>query len=160
MPSGRERSPQERETLIFSSPEKAREFAERVDDSSRQEKVRGVKRRREIVADAVSDEFVKQGEAVNVYSQPWEHNKEEHKEAQELVDEAFEKDLLVAIKKAQKSQGYPRNLDLFHDVLIGEMYELLMERGLNRQRAGNKIIVLWIATIGVLVITFLLVWLF
>ena len=158
MPLGRERAPQERETLIFPSSEQAREFAERVDKESRQEKVRGVKRQREMVADAVSNEFIKQGEAVNNYSQPWEHNKEEHEEAQRLVDEAFEKDLSVAIKKAQGSDNYPRNLDLFHDVLIGEMYDLLMKRGLNKQAVGIKMIVVYGVVVVILVIIFLLVW--
>lgn len=155
---GRERSPQERETLIFPSSEQAREFAERVDEKSRQDKVRGVKRRREMVAEAVSDEFIKQGEAVNNYLQPWEHNKQEHEEAQKLVDEAFEKDLSVAIKKAQGSDNYPRNLDLFHDVLIGEMYEVLTERGLNKQRLASRqvlwgmgVVILLLVAISVLI---------
>ncbi len=159
MPLSRERSPQERETLIFPSSEQAREFAERIDESSRQEKVRGVKRRRETVADAVSDEFVKQGEAVSSYLQPWEHDKEEHEEAQRLVDKAFEKDLSVAIKKAQGSDGYPRNLDLFHDVLVGEMYDVLVERGLNKQAVGKKIIVKLGVVIVMFGIIFLLMWL-
>ena len=159
MSLGRERSPQERETLIFSSPEQAQEFAERVDESSRQEKVRGVKRRREMVAEAVEDEFIRQGETVNSYLQPWEHNKAEHEEAQRLVDEAFEKDLSAAIKKAQDSDSYPRNLDLFHDVLIGEMYDLLIKRGLNKQPVGKRFIAVLGVAAAVLAVLFLLVWL-
>ena len=159
MPLSRERSPRERETLIFPSSEQARELAERIDESSRQENIRGVKRRRETVADAVSDEFVKQGEAVSSYLQPWEHDKEEHEEAQRLVDKAFEKDLSVAIKKAQGSDGYPRNLDLFHDVLVGEMYDVLVERGLNKQAVGKKIIVILGVVIVMFGIIFLLMWL-
>jgi len=159
MPLGRERSPQERETLIFSSPEQAQEFAERVEDSARQEKVRGAKRQREVVAEAVAGEFVKQGEAVDSYVQPWGHNKEEHEEAQSLVNEAFEKNLSVAIKKAQSSDNYPRNLDLFHDVLIGEMYELLVNRKLNKQSVNNRAVIVLSVVVIVLVIILLLVWL-
>jgi predicted ATPase len=128
-----ERTPRERETLIFSSPEAAQEFTQEVQEQLRQSEQAGIHRKRAVVATAVTKEFEKEGEAAEVVRHPWEHTTTEHAEAQRLVDIAFAKDLPAALRAARQSQHYPRILDLFHDVLTGEMYGLLHEHKLNRQ---------------------------
>ncbi len=134
--TGPEREPREKETLIFSEPERAREFAERVSERARRGSTPGVVRRREAVAQEVAAELARQGEAADVLSRPWEHTAAEHKEVQELVDMAFDQDLSAALKKARASEDYPRNIDLLHDVLTSELYEMLQQRGINKQRIG------------------------
>lgn len=141
-----ERTPRERETLIFDRPEAARRFAERVAERLRRTARPGVKRGRETVAEAVAEEFASHGEAASL-TQPWEHTREEHKEVQELVDVAFARDLPAALRQARASAAYPRNIDLLHDVLTGELYAILQQRGLNRQRWDT-----WPAAAGVLII--------
>lgn len=131
--TGQEREPGERETLVFRGQEQAREFAERVDERSRRESEPGVVRQREAVGQEVAAEMARHGEAATVLSQPWEHTKEEHEEVQGLVDMAFEQDLSVALKKARASESYPRNIDLLHDVLTSQLYEMLQQRGINKQ---------------------------
>ena len=154
--TGPEREPREKETLIFSEPEQAREFAERVGERAHRDSTPGVVRRREAVGQEVANELARQGEAADVLSRPWEHTGVEHKEAQELVDMAFDQDLSVALKKARASDNYPRNIDLLHDVLTSELYEILQQRGINRQPLKS-----WPVTMGIIaVIVFLLcVWL-
>lgn len=157
MPTPQERTPRERETLIFRKPEQAEAFAERVGERVHQESGKGVTRRREVVAEEVSAEFDRHGEAVTVLSRPWEHTKEEHDEVQLLVDLAFEEDLPASLRQIQKSDNYPRVLDLFHDVLTGEMYKLLQERGLNRQPATAWPIYAGVGTLVVLLLIVLLI---
>lgn len=154
--AGQERERRERETLIFPTPERAREFAERVGERARRESGPGVKRRREAVSQEVAAELLKQGEAADVLSRPWEHTAAEHKEVQELVDMAFDQDLSAALKKARRSGTYPRNIDLLHDVLTSELYGILQQRGINRQPLKS-----WTVIMGIIaVIVFLLcVWL-
>ncbi len=146
MAAAHERTPRERETLIFDRPEAARRFAERVAERLRRTARPGVQRGREMVAEAVAEEFAAHGEAAGL-TQPWQHTKEEHTEVQQLVDVAFARDLPAALRQARASAAYPRNIDLLHDVLTGELYAILQQRGLNRQRWDT-----WPAVTGVLVI--------
>ncbi|MDZ4225682.1 MAG: hypothetical protein U1C49_02420 [Candidatus Andersenbacteria bacterium] len=130
----RERTPKEKETLMFADREQAREFAERVTERERKEgQPAGVRRRREIVGEEVAEEFARAGQPVETVKEPWEHTPEEHQEAQTLVDMAFSRDLQAALRQAKNSPHFPRLLDLFHDVLTGEMYEVIIEQKLNRQ---------------------------
>ncbi|MDP3997593.1 MAG: hypothetical protein Q8P73_03785 [bacterium] len=129
----RERTPKEKETLMFAEREQAREFAERVEQRERQENRPGVRRRREIVGEEVAEEFARAGQPVETVKEPWEHTPEEHQEAQALVDVAFSRDLSAALHQAKNSPHFPRVLDLFHDVLTGEMYGVITEQKLNRQ---------------------------
>lgn len=140
MPSVRERSPKERETLMFDNPEAAREFSEQVGRQLEQSRQPGVDQRREIVAQRVAQQFEREGEAVNLVRQPWIHTQEEHEEAQHLVDIAFEQDLRAALKAARSSDHYPRNVDLFHDVLTSELYRLVADTAVNRQPVGLWVI--------------------
>lgn len=133
MASTTERTPQERETLIFSTPREGREFSERVGEALRQNEVAGLNRQKDIIADQVARQFARTGEGVATIRHPWEHTAAEHAEAQQLVDLAFAQDLWAAVGQARKSAYYPRNLDLFHDVLTNEMYDLLRQRNLQRQ---------------------------
>lgn len=133
MPSFKERSPYERETLMFPNKEQAAEFAEQVAERMRKEQESGVRRDREIVREEVAEQMAQAGQAVSLIKTPWEHTPDEHAEAQALVDIAFAEDLNAAIKQAQSSRHYPRILDLFHDVLTNEMYDLVQEYRLNRQ---------------------------
>jgi len=142
-----ERSPHEQETLIFPSQEEAKGWAERVGDRLKREDRRGVSKRREVVAEEVAKEFERYGEGVGTVPLPWEHTQEEHSEAQRLIDLAFERDLPAALRKARASGHYPRNIDLFHDVLTAEMYDLVREHKLHRQPVGW-----WIAAFMAVVI--------
>ncbi len=153
----REREPKSRETLVFKTPEEAGSFAEKVEKRINREERPGVKRSREIVAEELAGEFSKQDEEASFYVQPWEHTEEEHKEAQELVDLAFLEDLPVALKRARKSSGYPRNIDLLHDVLTGQMYDLMVKRGLNQQSVKKSVTIMLAVLVFVLTMIFLMV---
>jgi hypothetical protein len=157
--AGQEREKRELETLVFRGPEQAREFAERVDERSRRESGPGAVRQQEAVGQEVAAEMARHGEAATVLSQPWEHTREEHEEVQGLVDMAFEQDLSVALKKARASESYPRNIDLLHDVLTSQLYEILQQRGINKQPlkswpviTGTVVIVVVIMLIGLLLV--------
>lgn len=126
-------SAKEKETLIYRTPEQARVWREGVQEKIAQEAGKEVTREREIVAEAVADEFAQAGYAVDSLTRPWEHTPEEHAEVQELVNLAFATDLTLALKQARQSPNWPRNLDLFHDVLTTEMYSLVQKHKLNRQ---------------------------
>lgn len=126
------RSSKEQATLMYSTPERAQEWQESVREKIQAESGTEIRRDREVVAEAVADQFAEAGYAVSL-SHPWEHSEGEHQEAQQLVDLAFATDLTTALKKARQSPNYPRNLDLFHDVLTTEMYDLVREHNLNKQ---------------------------
>lgn len=128
-----ERTPQERETLIFPSAEEAQGWLEQFGEHLGQEQRLGIRRRRELLGEELAEEFEKQGEGVALIARPWEHTQAEHAEVQHLVDVAFARDLPAALKLARSSGYYPRNIDLFHDVLTTEMYQLLREEKLNQQ---------------------------
>ncbi len=138
-------------TLIFKTPSEAQEFAERVSAKSIYAASPGVARPREILAEEVAAEMARYGESVGSLYQPWEHTKEEHEQVQKLVDIAFIEDLPAALRRAKKSEHYPRIIDLLHDVLTGEMYEALTKRELNKQKIINKQAVLAAIIIMILV---------
>lgn len=133
MPRSVERTPRGRETLLFATPEAAQEFSERARTRIEQQRQPGIIKTKEIIADEIAKEFAKDGEGVDSLKYPWEHTPEEHTEVQHLVNVAFEKDLQAALKQARASQHYPRNLDLLHDVLTTEMYQLMTQHGVNKQ---------------------------
>jgi hypothetical protein len=150
MVTGRERTPREQDTLIFPNSEKAEGFAHEVRDHLQREQiVKGVDKRREKMAEQIEEEFARAGEPVEKMREPWPHTEEEHQEAQKLVDLAFAKDLSAALRQARNSPHYPRNLDLFHDVLTGEMYNLLNESKLNRQPVAGWIIMMGGVLVGI-----------
>lgn len=146
MPSINERTPRERETLMFKDVETAQEFKEQTTEQLRQNQG-GVKKRRDVVAEKIAQEFESQGAPVTLVREPWEHTPAEHEEAQDLVDTAFQVDLPAALKKARESSHYPRNLDLFHDLLTNEMYEAIRESRLDKQP-----MVLWVTEIVVIIL--------
>lgn len=148
-----ERTSQERETLIFPNAEEAKGWLERVGGRLSGEDRRGIRRRRELVGEELAREFEQHGEGVELIARPWEHTPAEHAEVQQLVDLAFARDLPAALKAARSSAAYPRNVDLLHDVLTTEMYELLQERHLNRQPLSWGVV----ATAGVIVVVALVV---
>ncbi|MEX1112561.1 MAG: hypothetical protein WEC84_03800 [Candidatus Andersenbacteria bacterium] len=142
-----ERTPQERETLIFSNPDQAQEFAEKATEKIATPK--GSRSRKEIIGQQLAQEFERSGEAVgSIVTHPWEHTQQEHEEVQQLVNIAFEKDLPTALKAARSSKGYPRNIDLLHDVLTTEMYDLVRDSHLNRQPTGLA----WITVVGLVLL--------
>lgn len=141
-----ERTPREKETLMFATPETAQAWRERVSESLAMQRP-GVRADREVVSQAVAHEFEAAGEAVATIRHPWEHTPAEHEEVQQLVDEAFVKDLPAALATARKSPHYPRNLDLFHDLLTSEMYEHVKMSGLSKQP-----LMLWVTEIVVIVL--------
>ncbi len=149
-----ERSARERETLIFATPEAAAEFKEATGEQLRaQEKTAGVGQKREVIADAVAAEFAKEGETVALVKTPWEHTSVEHEEVQHLVDVAFAKDLPTAIKQARGSPHYPRNLDLLHDVLTGEMYDAMKGSGIAKQSILPWVLAFVLAVVVIAVLT-------
>lgn len=151
-----ERTPHERETLIFPTPDEAQGWLERVGERMSREDRRGVRRRRELLGEELADQFEQQGEGVRLVTHPWEHTVQEHAEVQHLVDLAFARDLPTALKRARSSDYYPRNIDLFHDVLTTEMYELLREHGLNRQPISWGVL---ISAVVVVLAALVLLWL-
>lgn len=156
MPSGRERPAREQETLVYPSPDQAREFREGLREQLHLGRSRSVRREREAVAEAVAEEMAQLGESPQVYRSPWEHTEAEHEEAQQLVDIAFAHDLPAALRRARRSPHYPRNLDLFHDVLTNEMYDLLKEHRLDRQPLmGWLLVVLGIILVVLLTLLFI-----
>jgi predicted ATPase len=133
MTSFKEKLPRRwRETLVFKTPEEAQEFAERVEGKLEQEQGEEVKQGREIVREELGRVMEAAGEGSAALRQPWQHSAEEHMEAQQLVEVAFEDDLLAALKRAQKSANYPRNIDLLHDILTEQLYEAVARRRLNK----------------------------
>lgn len=131
---------------MFSSPEAAREWRQEVAEHLR-EQPPGVGREREIVGQAVAKEFEALGEGVTIIRQPWDHTPAEHQEVQQLVDTAFAEDLPKALAVAKTSPHYPRNIDLFHDVLTGELYEFVKQNKMNQQPTA-----LWLTEITVIVL--------
>jgi len=131
--SSPERAPHEKETLVHQTPEQAAEFQQEVAERVEQQRGDVVASPREAVGEVVADEMALHGHGVTELSQPWEHSEAEHVEAQALVDIAFDRDLPAALAKARASDTYPRNLDLFHDVLTNELYSMLVEHKLNHQ---------------------------
>lgn len=152
-----EREPRETETLIFSGPEAAREFSERAAVEMGKANRGEVRQEREALAQAVAQEFEKEGEAVSRLFQPWEHTQEEHNEAQELVNLSFSKSLRVALAKARESDSYPRNLDLLHDVLTGELYGMMVKQKLNKQKFSEPPIVAGAVAIALLFLLVLII---
>lgn len=149
-----------RETLAFPSPEKAKEFTERVEHRVEQEQQPEINRDREIVGEELAKEFSHEGESVSFVSTPWEHSEEEHKQAQQLVRIALEKDLKTAIEKAKLQDGYPRNIDLFHDLLTTELYSSIQSKGLTRESLSPWLILLaGVAAIAALLVFYALVFL-
>ena len=154
----RERAPREQETLVFETPEQAEAWRSQALEKLTQERSQGGQRQREVVGEMLADEFAKEGEGVEMIRQPWEHTPAEHAEVQELVDRAFASDLGAVIREARASKHYPRNLDLFHDVLTGEMYQLVVKEGLSKQPVGRWITVVLILVILTVVGLFMVWW--
>jgi hypothetical protein len=135
-----DRTRRERETLVFHSPEGATDFARTVENRIKKEDKPGVSQAREVVSQELAKQFEQEGHGVSLLTHPWEHSNEEHIEAQQLVDLAFAKDLSAAISEAEKSSSFPRNMDLFHDVLTGEMYEAIQKSRVHTQPVPHWII--------------------
>lgn len=156
MAERKERTQYERETLVFPTPEGAQGFREKVE---RPLTSLG-QGRRAAVAQQLQEEFAKAGETVGTIKTPWEHTAAEHEEVQRLVDVAFAQDLPAAIRQAKTSGHYPRNLDLLHDVLTGEMYELMRQHGLQKQPLGWTLLAGASVLVGTLLLVYIvLVWL-
>jgi len=132
----------ERETLIFQSPERAEEFTAHIEQRIKEESTHDVSRGREVVSEELVKQFDQHGHGVAVLSHPWEHSVIEHAEAQELVNTAFTKDLSAAIAQAENSPLFPQNIDLFHDVLTGEVYEAVSRMRMNTQTMSYKMVTL------------------
>ena len=157
-----ERTPYEKDTLIFSSPTEAREFTASVEGQWARPG-EGAVTKRDVVKNEVARRIEDAGEVLQTIHQPWPHTDEEHADAQQLVDLAFQKNLRVALREAKKRAYYPRNLDLFHDLLTGEMYDLVRETGMNSSPllvwaleimgillvAGLAVVLLFVAFFGI-----------
>ncbi len=142
---------------MFPEKEQAGKFVEKVEGRIQQARAPGVRRDEEVLGQAVAEEMAEHGEYPEVLKQPWMHTHEEHQEAQKLVDLTFREDLSLALRKAQGSEHYPRNIDLLHDVLTGQLYELLTEKGVNKQ--GIPRWVAGVAGAGIFILAVLMAWL-
>lgn len=111
------------ENLIFSSPQEAAAFRESLEQRKESESVPGVTQDKENVAQELAKKFEEHGHGVSSLHAPWEHTPQEHSEVQGLVDLAFTHDLQTALRHAEQSDLFPRNIDLLHDVLTGELYD-------------------------------------
>ncbi|HLC49776.1 MAG TPA: hypothetical protein VJI96_05330 [Candidatus Andersenbacteria bacterium] len=131
-----------KERLIFHSPELASDFTRTVENRIEQERKMGVSNNREIVSQELAKKFEAEGHGVSLLATPWEHSDSEHVEAQALVDVAFHSSLTAAIAQAEKSPSFPRNMDLFHDVLTGQMYDAIVGARINTQHIPYWIIVM------------------
>ncbi|MEX1997414.1 MAG: hypothetical protein WEA04_01925 [Candidatus Andersenbacteria bacterium] len=127
----------EQQTLIFSNPEEALAFTHELRKRIHRAPRGSTHSLRDIVAQAVAEQFAQWGEAVDRVREPWQHNRAEHQEAQRLVEVAFAHDLPTALRRARQSSHYPRNLDLFHDALTAELYRILQPHHPNRQPLGS-----------------------
>ncbi len=141
---------------MFDTPEAAQEFSERVADRVALAQQPGTTKKKEIVAEEIAEEFAKQGEPVDLIRHPWDHTQAEHAEVQTLVNLAFDKDLRSALQSAKASSHYPRNLDLFHDVLTTEMYRLLQEQQVNKQPLAVWTLTVIAVVLGTLLLIILL----
>jgi hypothetical protein len=152
MPPSPERSQRARETLLFAQPEQAQAFAHEVGEKLQRQQGDTVRRDREIVGEAVAQQFDAAGEVTSSLREPWEHTAAEHEEVQKLVDVTFARDLSAALRVARQSDTYPRNIDLFHDLLTGELYQLVQQHKLNRQPLGGWGLAAAGAVIGALLV--------
>lgn len=143
---------------MFGTPDEAQSFRERAAEKMRSAEAPGVKHDRSALGEMVAQEMEAAGHPVDVITHPWEHTREEHDEAQALVDLAFEKDLPAAMRAAERSEHYPRVLDLFHDVLTNEMYPLIVQHKLNRQGLAGWVLLAAgvVAAVIVLTLSFLI----
>lgn len=126
------------ENLVFASSEEAVRFQESLEHRIEKERSQDISHGREIVAEELAKKFEEHGTGVSSLHIPWEHTQEEHREAQELVNVAFAENLHTAIAQAEKSDSFPRNIDLFHDVLTGELYDAVVRSRLNVVHASLK----------------------
>lgn len=131
---------------MFATPEAAQVFRENVGEKLAAQPKGRVRRDKEIVGEVVAGQFAQYGEGASI-THPWEHTPTEHEEVQALVDMAFAEDLPAALKAAKQSSSYPRNLDLFHDLLTNEMYELVRQTNLTNQPLG-----LWLTEVAVIIL--------
>jgi len=154
MVKSKERAPTN-ESLIFNKPEEAREFSERVEGRVREDLRQGVEKRREAVAEEVALEIEREGQETVDTTQPWEHSPQEHQEVQGLVEVAFRENLSLALKRARQSDNYPRIVDLFHDVLTGQMYDALVKVGVNKQKVSRNQVFLLVGAMLLIVIALL-----
>ncbi len=126
------------ENLVFASREEAAQFQESLEHRIEKERSQDTSHGREIVAEELAKKFEEHGIGVSSLHVPWEHTQEEHIEVQELVNVAFAEDLRTALIRAEKSDSFPRNIDLFHDVLTGELYDAVVRSRLNVVHASPK----------------------
>lgn len=156
-PSPAERSPHEQATLIFDRPEAGQQFREQIAEKLPAAQAGGVDHRRDVVAAAVTEQFAANSEGGSLIREPWQHTRAEHAEAQQLVDIAFAQDLPAALKAARQSPHYPRNLDLFHDVLTDELYTLIRDHQVNQQPVTPVVIATCIIIAVLIMIILLLI---
>jgi hypothetical protein len=129
------------ENLVFATAEEAGQFRESVEYAQVEHRGESQSRDREVVGEVLAEKFDQEGHGVSSLHAPWEHSQAEHDEVQVLVDMAFTHDLAAALRKAEQSPSFPRNIDLFHDVLTGELYEAVRTRRLNTAHVPVWIII-------------------
>lgn len=144
------------ENLVFATSQEAQAFRESVEGRIDSSRMHGATRPREIVGEELAKKFEEHGAAVASLHTPWEHTQEEHAEVQDLVNIAFADDLQSAIRAAEKSSSFPRNMDLLHDVLTSELYDAVVQGRVNTVHASTKTLLLVIVPIVLLLAAVLL----
>lgn len=127
--------------LVFVDSREAELFRKSLETKIAAERVPGIARGREIIGEELAKKFEEHGVGVLSLRSPWEHSQEEHAEVQGLVNVAFGHDLRTALRRAERSASFPRNVDLFHDVLTGELYDAVLGHRLNTVHASAWIII-------------------
>lgn len=139
------------ENLVFANAQEAAQFREAIETRVATERLSGVTHRREAVAHELAKKFEEHGIGVSSLHTPWEHSKEEHSEVQDLVNIAFADSISVALRRAEHSSSFPRNIDLFHDVLTGELYDAVLGRRLNAVHISKWMMVVLILPVLLLI---------
>lgn len=124
------------ENLVFANAQEAAQFRESVESGIAKNGPSGTHRPREILAEELAKKFEEHGAGVSSLHTPWEHSQEEHNEVQDLVNIAFADTLPAALRRAENSPSFPRNIDLFHDVLTGELYNAVTGQRLDTMRVS------------------------
>ncbi len=144
------------ENLVFTNAQEAAEFRESVESNIMNNSVAGTHRPREILAEELAKKFAEHGVGVSSLHTPWEHSQEEHHEVQDLVNVAFADTLPAALRRAENSPLFPRNIDLFHDVLTGELYDAVVGQRLDTMHVSVFATIALVLPILLLIIAILL----
>lgn len=144
------------ERLVFANSQEGAQFREVVEKRIASERRADASKEREIVGEELAKKFDEHAVGVSPLRTPWEHTQEEHNQVQDLVTMAFTHDLRYALHHAENSPLFPRNIDLFHDVLTGELYSAVLNRRLNILHVSPLFIIIALVPVVLLIVAIFL----